>query len=372
VSDAPAVAPVAEVPPVPPSEPAVVAEPRAEPRGASAPEPRHGSLVVGIASTVLGLGLLVVSLTALTADAGVVKYVLAGAGLAGTYAGLSQIGRRLFGPAFDLALWLSGIWLVVLILAAVFADLLPLQEWHDVSRTLTAPVMQRPDLFSAHPLGTDGQGLDILGGVIYGARVSLIVGFGAVVIGMVLGLAIGMVAGYRRGRFDTAASFLTDSMLAFPPLVLLMAMVAVMGASVANVTLGLAILSVPLYIRLARANTMVFAQRDFVLSARVLGERHRAIVVRDLLPNVVLPVVSYSFIVMAAFIVAEASLSFLGLSVSRPNPTWGNMIASGQNRFDEVPHLVFAPGTVLFLTVFAINRVGEKARALWDPREVKL
>jgi peptide/nickel transport system permease protein len=117
---------------------------------------------------------------------------------------------------------------------------------------------------------------------------------------------------------------------------------------------------------------MLFAQREFVLAARALGGRNRRIIFRELLPNVALPLVSYGFIVVAALIVAEASLSFLGLSIQRPTPTWGNMIAAGQADFDKHPHLVFIPGTVLFITVFALNKVGDKARRLWDPRKSSL
>ena len=116
----------------------------------------------------------------------------------------------------------------------------------------------------------------------------------------------------------------------------------------------------------------MFSQREFVLAARALGDRNRNIMFRELLPNVLLPIVSYGFLVVAVLIVAEASLSFLGLSVQRPNPTWGNMIAAGQDDFDQHPHVVFIPGAVLFLTVFAFNRLGDRARDLWDPRQAKL
>ena len=121
--------------------------------------------------------------------------------------------------------------------------------------------------------------------------------------------------------------------------------------------------------RLARANTLTFAQREFVLAARSMGATNRRIIFRELVPNVVRPMLSYGFLIIAVLIVAEASLSFLGVGIQRPTPSWGNMIAANQEKFDEDPHLVFVPGAVMFLTVFAINRIGEKARQLWDPRQ---
>jgi peptide/nickel transport system permease protein len=142
--------------------------------------------------------------------------------------------------------------------------------------------------------------------------------------------------------------------------------------SVRTVTAALAILTIPTYVRLARANTLVVAQKEFVTAAASLGARGRRVVVREILPNVAVPILSYSFVIVAALIVAEASLSFLGLSVARPEPTWGNMIAAGQPDFERVPHLVFVPGVVLFTTVVALNRVGEAVRATLDPRVARI
>lgn len=326
----------------------------------------------GAALVVAGAVALVISLAVMTASAGIPRYLVGAAALGALYVGADLLTRRIWGDRVDLDLWLSVAWLGLIVVAAAGADLLPLAESSDVSKTLTQPVLGRPDLISDHPLGTDGQGLDILGGILYGARVSLVIGLGAVLIGMAVGVAIGVSAGFFRGRFDTAISFLTDSILAFPPLILLLALAAAFAPSITSVTIALAVLAVPTFVRLARANTLVFGQREFILSARLLGERNRSIITRDLLPNVLLPVASFSFLLIAAFIVAEASLSFLGLSVSRPNPTWGNMIAAGQAEFDEDPHVVFVPGVALFLTVFAFNRIGDYARSRWDPREAKI
>jgi len=311
------------------------------------------ALVVGIAGSPLPLG---------------VRLAIAAAGAIGAVRGARILASDIAGHPVDVGFWLAAGWLLLLLLSAVFADLLPLGEASDVSKTLLEPTLVRPDLLSSHPLGTDRQGLDILAGVIYGARVSLLVGLGAVAIGAFVGGAIGLLAGFYRRGLDRGVAILSDSMMAFPPLVFLMAMVAVLQPSARNVTIALGIISIPSYIRLVRANTMTLAKREFVLASRALAADDRRILLREILPNVVLPVVSYSFVIVAVLIVSEATLSFLGLSIQRPNPTWGNLIAAGQSDFDQYPHLVFGPGAVLFITVFALNRVGDRMRLWWEPK----
>lgn len=298
-----------------------------------------------------------------------VRWLLAVVGLVAFYIGLDALGKRLRGPGFDALLFMAVVWVALVVLTAIFADLLPLSEARDTSKTLASPVRKRPELFSAHPLGTDNQALDILGGVIYGARISLQVSLLAVAIGLTVGGLIGVSAGYFRGALDGFVSFLTDSVLAFPPLILLLAVVTGLEPNARNIALALALISIPTMARLARANTLTFAQREFVLAAKAMGATNRRIIFRELVPNVVRPMLSYAFLIIAVLIVAEASLSFLGVGIQRPTPSWGNMMAAGQERFDQHPHIVFIPGTVMFLTVFAINRLGEKARQMWDPRQ---
>ncbi|QYB07462.1 ABC transporter permease [Rhodococcus sp. USK10] len=272
----------------------------------------------------------------------------------------------------DVGLWLSVAWLTVEAVAALCAGVLPLREGRNPSLTLDAPILQPPSVLSAHPLGTDRQGLDILSGIVFGARTSLVVGFGAVLIGVAIGGVLGLIAGYRRGKVDAALNFLNDALLAFPPLILLLALSSVVRPDLKNVTLVLGVLAIPVFFRLTRANAMTYSQRNFVLAARALGARNSRILVRELAPNVAASALSYAFVVVAVLIVAEASLSFLGLSIQRPEPTWGNMIASGQNDLEKHPHLVFAPGIVLFLTVLSLNRIGDWAQRRWDPRSRKL
>lgn len=324
-----------------------------------------GSLVLAAAMIWLGTA-------GLTESNAYVRLVVVVLGLVLAYVGIDRLLWRAVGRRVQTDLWLSAAWMTLVIAAAALADLLPLKESRDASASFGAPVTQRPNLLSAHPLGTDTFGLDLLGGVIYGARLSLQISFGAVVIGLLVGGLIGVLAGYFRGWFDSVVSIFTDSLLAFPPLILLIALMVAINPTVVNLAFALALLGIPTYIRLARANTLVFAQREFVTAARGMGATRRRIILRELVPNVALPLFSYAFIIVAVLIVAEGSLSFLGLSIPRPEPTWGNMISAGANDMRRIPHLVFVPATVMFLTVFALNRIGDRARQIWDPRESKV
>lgn len=325
--------------------------------------------VIAVGGILIGIALVLLGTMVLTDDVGPLRPILVIVGALGILSGVDSALKLKVGEHAQTGLYLSIAWLVIVVLAAILANVLPVAEARDTSLTINEPSLLRPDLFSSHPLGTDRQSLDILGGIIYGARVSLIVGLGAVSIGLVIGGFFGLIAGYYRGKVEAVINLLTDVLIAFPPLILLLALVSVLEPSVRNVTIGLAVLSIPIYVRLAKANTLQYAQREFVLAARAMGAKHRRIIFRELLPNVLPSLVSYAFVVVAVLIVAEASLSYLGLSIQRPEPTWGNMIAAGEDSFQRHPHLVFIPGTVLFLTVFALNRVGESARDLWDPRK---
>lgn len=335
---------------------------------------RFGTLPRLANAALLPLGVLLIftGLSVLSDVDGVVRGLVAAAGLLFSLLGVSALIKRFAGPDAEPDLWMAVAWILVLIAAAVFADLLPLAEARDASKTLADPSRARPDIFSGHPFGTDSQALDVLGGVIYGARVSLQVGLFAVIIGTTVGGLLGIASGYFGGKLDAVVGILTDSMLAFPPLIMLLAVVTAFEPTIVTIAGALALLGIPTYTRLARANTLRLAQEEFVTAARALGAGHRRIILRELLPNVLRPLLSFSFIIVAVLIVAEASLSFLGVGIQRPTPTWGNMISAGQGELRTVPHLVFIPATVMFVTVFALNRIGDRARQLWDSRESAL
>ena len=281
--------------------------------------------------------------------------------------------RRLKLPGVSgLGTWFALIWTVIIVLGALLVDFLPLSEARDPSLALMVPSMLPPDLASDFPLGTDSQGLDVLGGLLYGARVSLVVGIGGVLIGAVIGGALGLVAGYRGGWTDRVVSIFTDTLLAFPSLILLIAIVTVLNPTLPNVTLALGIMVVPSFARLVRANAMTYSKRDFVTAARSLGAGEIRIMLREVAPNILPAIFSYSFMLVAVLIVAEASLSYLGLSIPRPEPTWGNMISAGQSDFQRYPYLVGIPATVLFLTVLSFNQLGEAAGRKWSPGAAKI
>ncbi|MFI6406064.1 ABC transporter permease [Streptomyces sp. NPDC050548] len=258
---------------------------------------------------------------------------------------------------------LAYTWLAVIILAAVFADILPLAPY---DRPVGLP-RQTPSLHSLDLLlGTDQLGRSLLSRCVYGARVSLLVGAGAGLIGSAVGAVLGMVGGYLRGRTDSVIRLIADAMLAFPPLILLLALAAVLTPSVSTILIGLTLLVVPTFIRLARANTLSWASREFITAARNMGASRRRILAREILPNLLPALGAYLPVVMAALIVAEGSLSFLGMGIPPPSPSWGGMISDGKDSVGDYPHLVFVPTAFIFLTVFALNQAGDHLRHRFD------
>lgn len=302
-----------------------------------------------------------------------VKAVLVIAGVVTFAQGLARVMWAARGRRPDVIIWLCSSWLVVLITVALLAPLLPLGEHVDVASTLTNPIYQTPVLLSEHPLGTNNYGLDLLARSIYGARTSLMISLLAVAVGTLVGGAIGIVSGYFRAGVDSVVGIFTNALLAVPPLILLIALGTVLEPKIRNIALALALLTIPSMIRLARANTIAFAQREFVLAARAMGASKLRVMVRELTPNVMLPVFSMMIVMISVLIVAEASLSFLGLGIQAPEPTWGNMISEGEGgTMQDYPHVVLVPGTFLFLTVFSFNLLGEKAQQRWDARSAKI
>ena len=260
--------------------------------------------------------------------------------------------------------WAAAAWIAVVVLAATLANFLPIP-----SPTEMDMLARRMPPDAQHWLGTDGLGRDMLSRLVFGARTSLTVGLLAPMIGLLFGAALGMLAGYFRGKFEALAMGGMDVLLAFPPLVLVLAITAYLGQSVLNLSLTIGFLSIPPFARVARAATLTLAQREFVTAARALGATHARILFRELLPNVSLPLLAFFLLAVAVTIVVEGALSLLGLGVPPPTPSWGSMIGEGRESLDIAPWLAFLPAGVMFLTVLSFNLVGDSLRAITDPRQ---
>ena len=267
--------------------------------------------------------------------------------------------RRRFGGLFFAAM----AWIGLIVLAAIFADVLPIPSPTEID------MLGKRALPSAeHWLGNDQLGRDMFSRLIYGARVSLIVGLLAPVISVTIGGMLGMLAGYFRGRFELFVTGGVDVLLAFPPLVFVLAVTAYLGQTIANIALVIGILGIPAFTRVARAVTLSLSEREFVTAARALAATHTRILLRELLPNVALPLGAFFLLGVAITIVVEGALAFLGLGVPPPTPSWGSMIGEGRDSLDIAPWLSFLPATFMFLSVLSFNIVGDTLRALTDPR----
>jgi len=263
----------------------------------------------------------------------------------------------------SILVYLSIAWLVIIIGSAVFASVLPIASYSvPIGPPRTPPGFGSLDTL----LGTDSLGRSMLSRVVYGAQVSLVIGAVAGLVGFAIGSLFGMIAGYFGKRVDGVISLLADAMLAFPPLILLLALASILTPSVQTILFGLGLLAIPSFIRLSRANTLAWSSREFVRAAKNMGAGNGRILFREIMPNVIAPLASYLPIVVAALIVAEGSLSFLGLGIPPPQPSWGGMINDGKDAIATSPHLVFVPALVIFFTVFALNQVGDHLRTKYD------
>jgi peptide/nickel transport system permease protein len=275
----------------------------------------------------------------------------------------ATVGRR--GRRLGFVFWLALLWIALVLGLAILAPLLPLADPAHMSL-----LARRAPPSAAHLLGTDALGRDLLARVIFGARSSLAVGLLAPLAATLVGGALGLIAGYFRGWLETITVGASDVLLAFPPLVLALAVTAYLGQSVPNLILVLAILTIPAVTRIARAGTLALRGRDFVTAARALGASHTRIMLREILPNIALPLTAYFLVLVAVIVTAESILSFLGLGVPPPLPSWGSMIAEGRDNLELAPHIAFIPAAVMFLTVLAFNLVGDRLRSLTDPRRI--
>ena len=254
--------------------------------------------------------------------------------------------------------------LTVAIVAAALAPQLPLRD----PDTVDTPNRLRPPLSANHPLGTDEFGRDLLSRLVWGARVSLLAGVGTAALAMVVGVVLGVLGGYYTGWVETTVMRLTDILMAFPYILLAIAIVAGLGPGLRNAMIAIAIVGFPLYTRLVRGVVLSVKQLEFVEAARALGSTDATILARHVLPQFVSPVLVTFSLDVGAKILATAGLSFLGLGTQPPTADWGSMLATGRQFVVLSPHVVLLPGLAIFVVVFAVNLVGDALRDAFDPR----
>jgi ABC-type dipeptide/oligopeptide/nickel transport system permease subunit len=262
----------------------------------------------------------------------------------------------------------GAVYLTLMVMLAIFA---PLVAPHDPVETNLIVNFSPPMFFggtSEHVLGTDQLGRDMLSRIIYGSRVSMIVGGVTVVIAGTIGVVFGLVAGYFRGITDDVVSWLTDVLLAFPFILLAIAVMAVIGGGLLNVIIVLAATRWVDFSRVVRGETMSVESREYVVAARAIGASSMRVVFRHALPNVITPVIVIATFAVAQMIVSEASLSFLGVGVQPPTPTWGGMLSDSRTYLGTAWWMSVFPGAAIMLTVLSVNFLGDWVRDTLDPR----
>lgn len=255
----------------------------------------------------------------------------------------------------------------LVLLFVVLAILAPLIATHGPFDTSFSTIRKAPSM--AHWLGTDELGRDVFSRLVYGARASLLVGLVSVIIALVVGVPFGLMAGYFGGWTDSAISRFTEALLAIPFLILAIALAAFLGPSLMNAMVAIGVSAAPKFIRLTRGQVLSVKNEDFVQSARALGASDTRIIVMHVLPNVMPPLIVQATITIATAIIAEASLSFLGLGLQPPNPSWGSMLNTAKNFMTQAPWMSIFPGSAIFLVVLGFNLLGDGLRDALDPRQ---
>lgn len=290
--------------------------------------------------------------------------------------------------------WIAAAWLIFVVLIAVAAPLLAPNKlgWIDDPIAPDAKAgAGAPAFTEGHILGTDKSRRDVLARLVWGARSSLIVSVGAVAVGMLIGGALGLISGFRRGRADTALSSLFSILLAFPQLVLALSLVAFLKppppevagdgqvveaagglTAIQILIIAIGIVAIPLLAQITRATSLTWSQREFVLAGRAQGARGLRLMIREVLPNVLPAMFSVALLSIGIAIIAEGGLSVLGVGVEAPQSSWGNMIAENRSVSRDPLNALFAPMFVVFLTVMALNYLGDAVRERFDIRESAL
>ncbi|MEL6203898.1 MAG: ABC transporter permease [Pseudomonadota bacterium] len=259
---------------------------------------------------------------------------------------------------------LGGVIVLFFIIVALLAPLLPVPG---PAETDWSAVRQAPS--ATHPFGTDEIGRDVLSRMIWGAQASLLAGVVSVLIAVAIGVPLGVLAGYAKGWTDALISRVTEALLAAPFLILAIALAAFLGPSLRNAMIAIGISAMPVFIRLARGQTLAVMTEDYVESARAIGVGHLALIWRYILPNIFPPILVQGTLTIATAIIAEASLSFLGLGQQPPAPSWGSMLNIAKNFLEQAPWMALYPGMAIFLVVLGFNLLGDGLRDALDPRD---
>jgi peptide/nickel transport system permease protein len=254
----------------------------------------------------------------------------------------------------------------VLALIVVAALTAPLISPFDPIKTNQRLTLEAPSF--GHLMGTDRFGRDIFSRVVWGGQISLPIGLVSVGIGLLFGVSVGLLAGYYGGWVDAISLRLVDLLLAFPGILLALAIIAILGGSLTNLMIAVGISAIPDYVRITRGTVLSLKQREFVLAARVIGCRGPTIMLRHILPNVMAPLIVLATLGMATAIITGSALSFLGLGIKPPTPEWGNMLAEGREFLQRAWWVAFFPGSAIMLTVLSINLLGDGLRDALDPR----
>jgi len=285
------------------------------------------------------------------------------------------IGNILRQRSAIFGLVLIGFFILVAILASVIAPFNPDSGMLDLGEA--GAIKRAPPCIYAlgcstdlpqHLLGLDGNFRDVFSRIVFGARVSLFIGVATVGFAIIIGTLIGLVAGYAGGKIDNVLMRLMDVLLAFPSLILAIAIVTVLGRSLVNAQLAIGIVAIPLYARVMRSTVLSIREQDFVVASRALGESPGGILFRRILPNSLTPIVVAGTLGVAGAILDVAALSFLGVGAQPPLAEWGSMIGLERNQLFSAPHLVLAPGIAIVMTVLGFNLLGDGIRDALDPR----
>ena len=283
----------------------------------------------------------------------------AGANVEGRWSGARFLARRYPLGAIGAAI------MAVFVFAAVFAEIITFQDPLATNASLS---LAPPS--AAHWLGTDNFGRDVYSRIVYGARISLAVGIGSTALGCLFGVALGLLSGYLSGWVDLLVQRLIDILQALPLLVLALVMAAALGPSLQNTIIAIAIPLIPYVARVIRANTLALRELPFVDAARAIGMSDLRIAIRHVLPNTLAPLIVLASAQLGAAVLTEASLSFLGLGIPEPYPSWGRMLSESAAEYvRSAPWLVIFPGIAISLVVFGTNLLGDAARDLLDPRQ---